>query len=161
MPIGRILIDTNVLIPLEDETEVPETHANLLRTLSEQGVAVFVHRASFDDINRDKKEARRKRSISKLAKYQVLEKALIDRDSLRKIFGQISSENDLCDCHLLKTLSDDLCDFLISEDVGLQKRAAAAGLGAKVLGVREALDLFKGAYADSDVALHRIEEVFC
>ncbi|WP_262029430.1 GNAT family N-acetyltransferase [Microvirga sp. Mcv34] len=161
MPIGRILIDTNVLIPLEDATEVPETHAALLRTLAEQGITVFVHRASYDDISRDKNIARRKQSISKLAKYPVFEKVIVSEETLSKEFGQISNKNDLCDCYILKTISDDLCDFLISEDNGLHKRAAAVGLGQRVLRVREALDLIKGVYVDAEISLHRVEDVFC
>ena len=69
----RILIDTNVVIPLEDSTRVlEESLSKLVRLASENGHQLLAHPASYDDIARDPDKKRRDISLSRLRKYSIL-----------------------------------------------------------------------------------------
>lgn len=60
----KLLIDTNVIIGLEDAKEIQEHLAALHRKCGENNIAVFVHEASREDIQRDKDAARRTMTLS-------------------------------------------------------------------------------------------------
>jgi hypothetical protein len=68
----KLLIDTNVLIGLEDAQPVQASLAELVRLSSEHAVGLFVDGANYDDVARDKNSARREVTLSKLAKFQKL-----------------------------------------------------------------------------------------
>jgi hypothetical protein len=68
------LIDTNILIGLEDYHQVEETYARFLNLAAAHKVDVFVHEVARDDISRDRNAERRKISLSKIGKYRVLKK---------------------------------------------------------------------------------------
>src|ERR1700744_1864099 len=68
------LIDTNVVIGLEDNHTVQPAFASLLRLAATHKVGVFIHEAARDDISRDRDEARKKISLSKLDKFLVIKK---------------------------------------------------------------------------------------
>ena len=70
----RVLLDTNVLIPLEDTGELLNAAVARFANLSAaSGWMVLVHPASFQDVKRDKNEARRAIVLSKLKKYPELD----------------------------------------------------------------------------------------
>src|SRR6266536_2177426 len=68
----KLLVDTNVVIGLEDAQPVQASLAELVRLSSEHAVGLFVDGATYDDVARDKDEARRVVTLSKLAKFQRL-----------------------------------------------------------------------------------------
>jgi len=68
------LIDTNVIIGLEDHHTVQPAFAALLSIAARHKVDIMVHEAARDDIQRDKDFARRGISLSKLEKFQLLRK---------------------------------------------------------------------------------------
>ena len=68
------LIDTNVIIGLEDHHTVQPAFAALLSIAAKHKVDVMVHEAARDDIQRDKDVVRRNISLSKLEKFQLLRK---------------------------------------------------------------------------------------
>ena len=70
------LIDTNVFIGLEDQREVSSEFAALQQLASKHGVGILIHEAARDDIARDRDLGRRKVSLSKIAKFQILAKVL-------------------------------------------------------------------------------------
>src|SRR6266540_6827513 len=55
----KLLVDTNVVIGLEDAQPVQASLAELVRLSSEHAVGLFVDGATYDDVARDKDEARR------------------------------------------------------------------------------------------------------
>ena len=65
------LIDTNILIGLEDNLAVQPVYSKLLNLAAKHGVSIFVHEAARDDIARDKNEERRKISLSKIGKERI------------------------------------------------------------------------------------------
>src|SRR5277367_1885968 len=94
----KLLIDTNVVIGLEDPQPVQASLAELVRLSNEHSVGLFVDGANYDDVARDTDAARREVTLSKLAKFQKLRAAPTPDDAtLIARFGRINSENDRSD----------------------------------------------------------------
>ncbi len=162
MSVPKYLIDTNVFIGLEDHAEVAPNFAALLQLTSRNGVGVFVHAAAVDDIQRDRDQARRRVSLSKIRKFPVIDKVIgLDHATLEARFGIIRKPNDLVDATLLDALEIGVADFLVTEDQGLHERArrASAALGDRVLYVADAVCLLRTTYEPIEVALPQIREV--
>lgn len=157
----RLLLDSNVIFQAEDPDPVPALIAELYAVLNMSGVEVFVHEASRDDIMRDKDEVRRTNSMSKLSKYPVLQKPIVQLSRLVAEFGPNKNENDESDAHLLFSLKQDVADLLVTRDAALFKRAERAGLGARVLSPRQAIDFLSEGYAHKTVAVQYIQDVEC
>ncbi|SEK03326.1 Acetyltransferase (GNAT) family protein [Sphingobium sp. AP50] len=149
MSAPRFLIDTNVFIGLEDHAEVAPHFASLQQLAGRHGVEIFVHEAAIDDIRRDKDEARRRVSLSKINKFPVVKKmAGIGQVELEASFGRIRRPNDLVDATLLHALEIGVADFLVTEDQGLHERAEriSSTFGARVLYVADAVSFLRTTY---------------
>jgi len=68
--IKSILIDTNIIIHLEDNKKIEYRYSELSRLCSSYGIKIYIHEASYEDILRDKDTERRNIAISKLEKYE-------------------------------------------------------------------------------------------
>ncbi|TXR46415.1 GNAT family N-acetyltransferase [Phyllobacterium endophyticum] len=161
MLVNRILIDTNILFRLEDNDPTPANYAQFSRLCAENNITLHVHQASVDDIERDKDKLRKTVSKSKLAKYAILKKSFRNADQLETDFGYSRNDNDISDCHILSTVKDDLVDFVVTEDLGLHKRAERIGLSDRLLNLRQIIDLLEDKYANVLVNLQLINERFC
>ncbi len=156
------LIDTNVIIGLEDNHTVKPAYANFSKLAAKHKVDVFVHEAASDDIGRDKDTGRRTISLSKLEKFQKLEKVKgLTEGDLEQIFGRIRRPNDLVDVTLLHALSIGAADFLVTEDQGLHERAQrhSAELARRVLFVADAAQLLATTYEPREVPIRHVAEV--
>jgi GNAT superfamily N-acetyltransferase len=143
----KLLLDTHIFIALEDPKVVSEGVALLAQKAQRHGVTLFLDEACIADVSRDGNLERRAATLSKIGKFPVLEgightieSELIDR------FGPIKNPNDRCDLLMLDTLDLNVVDFLVSEDIGVHKRAARAGLRDRVFTVREALAWLQRTY---------------
>lgn len=155
----KLLIDTNIVIGLEDPQPVQDSLAELVRLSNEHGVGVFVDGANYDDIARDQDIARRAITLSKLAKFQKLRGHPVPSDSaLISRFGPIKRENDRSDIRLLLAVDAKAVDFLVSQDSGLHRRAEKAGFGPNILTVDEALAWLKQTFATKPVSLPYVVE---
>src|SRR5689334_4962007 len=111
------LIDTNVIIGLEDDHNVHPAFADFLSTASKYKVDIFVHEAAKDDIARDRDTRRQAIQLSKLAKFQVLDKVRgTGRTELEALFGSLTKPNDVVDATLLHALHIGVADFLVTQD---------------------------------------------
>jgi predicted nucleic acid-binding protein len=156
------LIDTNVIIGLEDHKAVQPAFAALLATAAKHKVDVLVHEAAKDDINRDKNEKRRKVSLSKVDKFQILKKVRgLTKADLEKDFGPLPKPNDVVDSTLLDALVRGAADFLVTEDGRLHARARrhSSELGRRVLFVADAVQLLKTTYEPLAAPVRYIQEV--
>ncbi|MGC7434381.1 hypothetical protein AB5N47_22675, partial [Xanthomonas citri pv. citri] len=68
----KLLIDTHIVIGLEDPKPVEARLADISRLSNEYGVGLFVEGANYDDIARDRDVGRRRVTLSKLDKFQRL-----------------------------------------------------------------------------------------
>ena len=162
MSTPNYLIDTNIFIGLEDPKEVSGNLAALLQLAGRHNVGVFVHEAALDDIKRDKNDARRKISLSKLDKFQRIAKVRgLAREALEGSFGPLPKPNDVVDATLLHSLDIGVADFLVTEDRGLHERARrhAPQLVERILYAADAVSLLRSTYEPVNVPLRYVEEV--
>jgi ribosomal protein S18 acetylase RimI-like enzyme len=162
MSAPKYLIDTNVFIGLEDTREVTPEFASLVQLAAKHNVGVYIHEAAKDDIARDRDAERRRVSLSKLDKFQVISKVRgLDRDHLEANFGRLTRPNDVVDATLLDALAIGVADFLVTEDGGLHDRARrhSPELERRVLFVADAVSLLRTTYEPIDVPIRFVEEV--
>jgi hypothetical protein len=101
----KFLIDTNIVIGLEDNRPVDAGLTELSRRCSANGVRLFVDAAVDADIQRDTDLVRRAVTLSKLEKFERLKGIVYPSDAdLARTYGTISSPNDLSDCRLLQSV---------------------------------------------------------
>lgn len=159
----KLLIDTNILIGLEDNREIDSAFSSLQKKCQTNGVQIFIHEASRTDIERDKDDPRRAIIISKIAKFPELKGIPTpDMATLETTYGRISKPNDYVDVILLHTLYEvGAVDFLVTQDRGVHKRAAQLGISNRVFSVEDALVWLRDKYDRASVALPFIEEKQC
>jgi GNAT superfamily N-acetyltransferase len=156
------LIDTNVVIGLEDNHPVNPVFSNFLALAAKHKVDIFVHAAAQDDISRDKNIVRREISNSKLKKFQTLGKVSgLTKDKLENMFGKLKKPNDHVDAILLHALIIGVVDFLVTEDRGLHDRAQrhSTELARRVLFVADAASLLSTTYQPKETCVRYVEEV--
>jgi rRNA-processing protein FCF1 len=135
----RILIDTNVLISLEDHHRVAPKSASLSRLAGRFG-QLIVHPATLDDLKRDKEAGRRRIIVSKAHKYEQLNPAPEpDLDFLKETGGQPSRPSDEADMRLLFAVRSNCVNCLVTEDQTLHRKAQRAGLGDRVYFIEQAV----------------------
>jgi ribosomal protein S18 acetylase RimI-like enzyme len=162
MSIQTYLIDTNVIVGLEDYRTVQPAFAALLSTAAKHKVDILVHEAARDDIQRDKDITRRNISLSKLEKFQLLKKVRgLERPQLEVKFGPLSRPNDVVDATLLDSIERGAADFLVTEDRRLHERARRASpeLGRRVLFVADAVQLLKTTFEPVEAPVRYVEEL--
>lgn len=139
----RFILDTNVIIPLEDSSKVLERPlAEFVKASLSSNNELLYHPATIDDINRDNNLERREISLSRLKKYSQFDESAWSAEELTALFGDIKKINDWCDCRILLSLHKNGADFLISEDVELHRKARAVGLSDRVLYIQQAYSRF-------------------
>ena len=155
----KFLIDTNIVIGLEDNRPVEAGLTDLTRRCSANGVRLFVDAAVDEDIQRDADLARRAVTLSKLEKFERLAGIVYPDDAeLARRYGPINSVNDRSDCRLLFCLERKAADFLITRDIGLRRRARRVGLGDSVLSVEDALVWLRQTFEPAAVELPYVVE---
>jgi hypothetical protein len=155
----KLLIGTNVVIGLEDAQPVQASLAELVRLSGEHAIGLFVDGANYDDVARDKDETRRVVTLSKLTKFQQLRGIPLPAESdLVARFGAMNNDNDRSDVRFLAALDAKAVDFVVSQDIGLHRRAERAGLGANVFTIEEALQWVKRLFGVKAVKLPYIVE---
>lgn len=159
----KLLIDTNILIGLEDNKEVERQFSTLHQKCHSNGVQLFIHEASKQDIVRDRDIGRRQVILSKIDKFPLLDGIKIPEiHILEATYGNIRSPNDLVDVTLLYTLHEvDAVDFLITQDRGLHKRARQVNTADRVFRVEDALVWLRESFDRIEVSLPYIEEKKC
>ena len=156
------LIDTNIIIELEDNHPVNPIFAAFTSLASTYRAQIVIHEAAYDDVNRDINPERRRISLSKLDKFQKISKSVqpID-DILEKKFGPLSNVNDFVDANLLHDLDVGAADFLVSEDRRLHRRARrySRQLGDRVFFVADAVQHLKVTFEPKPTLIRKIREV--
>lgn len=162
MSIQTYLIDTNVIIGLEDNRAVQPAFAALLSVAAKFKVDVLVHEAARDDIARDKDKSRRAISLSKLEKFQTLQRMSgLTEETLEAEFGPLRKPNDVVDATLLHAASIGAADFLVTQDRGLHDRARrhSAEIARRVLYVPDAVQLLKTTFEPIAAPVRHVQEV--
>ena len=151
----RILVDTNVLIPLQDSFVVLEDNLkNLIRLANTGGHQLVYHPASIADINRDNNEARRNRTLARLPQYAVLEH--VSRSPLNT---SMTSPNDACDNDILHALKCDAAHVLVSEDKKLHVAAKRLGLADRTYTIQMAEHWLRRLVEPTEVRIPNVDDV--
>lgn len=121
----NILLDTNILIPLEDTSKTLDSSFAELRKLSaEQHHCLYIHPMQFEDINRDKNQERRTIVLSRLKQYSQIENPPILSDQECNELGlSQSNDNDRVDNNVLFALYRGAVHLLVTNDEGIHRKA--------------------------------------
>ena len=141
----NILLDTNIIIPLEDTSRILDTSFAELRKLSaEQSHCLYIHPMQLEDINRDKNQERREIVLSRLKQYSKIENPPILSDQECYEFGlSQSNDNDKVDNNVLFALYRGAVHLLVTNDEGIHKKALRIGLQDKVYRLEQFLLLLR------------------
>ena len=151
----RFLLDTNILIPLEDsQVALAPSLASFVRLASDHGHPLVYHPASESDIQRDSDIRRRQATLQRLRQYERLNHLppCPWNDSQ-------TNPNDTVDNEILYAISQYVAKFLVTEDLGIHRKARNRGLEDKVLTIQMAADLLRRLHERSEVRLPNITEI--
>lgn len=149
----NILLDTNIIIPLEDTSKILDSSFAELRKLSaEQHHCLYIHPIQFEDIKRDKNQERRTIVLSRLKQYLQIENPpiLSDRECNELGLSQ-SNDNDKVDNNVLFALYRGAVHLLVTNDEGIHRKAAKIGLQDKVYRLGQCLLLLQRYTTESFV----------
>lgn len=151
----RFLLDTNILIPLEN-SNVPlvESLANFVRIAHENGHQLVYHPASEDDIARDANVVRRQQTLERLKQYT----RLADQHPCPWNTPE-TGPNDAVDNKILYSLHCDAVHALVTEDRGIHDNARNRKLVNRVYTIQTAEDWLRRLHEKICVQLPNIEEV--
>ncbi len=151
----RFLLDTNILIPLEDSNVVlGKSFAGFVRLAMQHGHSLFYHPASKKDIARDVNEERRQRTLERLSKYIEL-----PNPPLCIWNESVVNENDAVDNEILYAIKRDAVHALVTEDHGIHAKAKSYNLGHRVYYIQTAEAWLNQLHSEHPVVLPNISEV--
>lgn len=151
----RFLLDTNIIIPLQDSVFVlSESLSNFIRLAGKGGHQLLYHPASLNDVQRDKNVERRNRTLSRFAQYEKLEAVPPCPWNTEH-----TSPNDACDNEILYALECNATHALITEDKGIHAKARKHGLGDRVYNIQTAEDWLRRLHEPTEVRLPNVEDV--
>lgn len=151
----RFLLDTNILLPLEDsKLFLRPSLADFVRLANAHGHELLYHPASEDDIRQDKDVERRNQTLHRLSQYSRLP----TRPPCPWNEG-INNRNDAADNEILYALELNAAHALVTEDQGIHGKARAKGLVQRVYTIQTADDLLRRLHEQQTVLLPNIEEL--
>ena len=142
----RILVDTNILINLEDNRIIDKQFSTFYNLAIANNCKIWYHPSAIPkDINRDKNDDRRNIILSKLEKYEKLDNpAALSLDFLAETPAK--KENDICDNQQLFQLDKGYVDIFVTQDKGIHKKANQLGIESKCLDIEEAVRFLNDNY---------------
>ena len=162
-----LLIDTNVLIPLEPtllaDVATNSAKAFELAELAQQvGAILFVHPSQRLDLNNDKNAERRTLRLSLVAKYPALPSPPPFTQRVADACGNPQpGSNGWIDGQLVSALDHNAVAFLVTEDRDIHRASRRLGIDSRCLGLAAAVDLLNGERVIPPPAPPAIRAVFC
>ncbi len=141
----NILLDTNILIPLEDTSRVLDSSFAELRKLSsEQQHCLYIHPIQLKDINRDKNVERKNIVKSRLAQYtQIKNPPTLSETECSELCLHQANENDKVDNNILFALYRGAVHILVTNDEGIHRKAVKIGIQDKVYRLEQFIQFLK------------------
>lgn len=142
----KILIDTNILINLEDNRIINEDFSQFYRLAISNNCKVLYHpKAITCDLSRDKDKERKEITISKLKKYEPLLNYSIPQEDFYSILKNRNINDEIDNIQLFQ-LYKRYVDYFVTEDNGIHLNAKTLKIEDRVLNIKESknllLDLF-------------------
>jgi len=142
----KILIDTNILIALEDNKIIEKSFAKFYRIAVGNSCSILYHpKAIPEDISRDKNSERKEIIISKLEKYEQLTNYAVPDKEFSSMLRN-TKINDKIDNKQLFQLKKNFVDIFITQDKGIHKNAKKIGIDEKVYFLDDALSLLEDLF---------------
>ena len=158
----RILIDTNIIIPLEDIGINIDGNLTELSRLASGKHQLLVHPESYRDIERDKNKLRKESMLQRLQKYLILESVPeLTPENEKNLFGTPKKDNDYVDNRILFSLYKDCINWLVTEDEGIHKKAKAIGSSERVLTVAQVIVTLAKIEQEDVNLFPNIDDVLC
>lgn len=131
----NILIDTNIVIPLEDtERQLSPKLALFRRLCSEHHHRILVHPEQRADLKRDENATRKAIVLSRIEQYEEIPSPpILTTTELHRLGWKQSSDNDRVDNLLLFALLRGAVHLLVTNDGGIHKKAKVSGISDSVL----------------------------
>ena len=141
----NILLDTNIIIPLEDTSKILDSSfAEMRRLAAEQQHCLYVHPMQIADINRDKNQERRTIVLSRLNQYSKIDNPPVLSDEECVELGlSNANDNDKVDNNVLLSLYRGAVHLLVTNDEGIHKKASKIGIQDKVYRLVQFLDFLR------------------
>lgn len=158
----NVLLDTNVLIKMEDTgKEMPEDASAMMR-LSQGHVAYYYHPDQTEDINRDRNDVRRRIVLSRIGQFKPLEFTPTITAEIAKGQGwSHSSANDFIDNELLYCILTSQVDYLVTEDKEMHRKAERSQMRDRVLSIKEFISLLGGIAQTNSSDLACVKGEYC
>jgi len=152
----RFLLDTNVLIPLQDSSQILEVSlANLVRLANVGGHQLLYHGpATKADFLRDTDKKRSRSNLNRLSQYTELSDPPTCPWNSTGV-----ADNDGCDNEILYAIESDAVHALVTEDRGIHAKARSRGLQDRVYTIQLAEDWLKRLHESRDVLLPNVDDV--
>ncbi|PUA17324.1 GNAT family N-acetyltransferase [Glaciimonas sp. PCH181] len=151
----RFLLDTNILIPLQDSYQVLEPNlTDFVRLAGVGGHQLLYHPATIADFRRDTDEQRREMNLHRLAQYSQL-----DNPARCPWNTPETTANEACDNEILYALECDAVHALVTEDRGIHGKARTRGLSDRVYTIQMAQYWLRGLHEPKQEVLPNIEDV--
>lgn len=154
----KILIDTNILIPLETpKVELKEEFAKFILLCAKYNCQIFIHEASLDDIKRWKYKNGKKIILSRLRKYQALKNI---ENPQEKFLKRINSKHDtprvIVDDKLLYAIYKKYIDILVTNDNGIYQKAKLINIDPKIYRLEQALNFLEELFLEKEIEIPNI-----
>ena len=135
----NILIDTNIIINLEDNKILEESFTKFIQLASGNNCIIYYHKDCIKDVLRDNNSERKNITLSKLKKYNSFPKPIIPSEEFIIEVGQ-KNINDEIDNKQLYQAYMGYADLFVTIDNGIIKKANKLVL-KNVLHIKEAVEL--------------------
>lgn len=163
----KFLIDTNIIIAAEptssgDIEHNTEAVALLIRSIRSYNYDIFIHPASYIDIEKDTDNNRKKMRKILLNKYPKLQNPPEIDDDINNTLGIVEKDtSDYVDHLLLTAVYRDAIDYLITEDRDILKKSHRLGIQDRVLMLDFALRMLRGLHPQDIEPPPAVKRVFC
>lgn len=161
----KILIDTNILIPLEPVfgTDIESQRSNALELISlclKHGIEIFLHPEGRKDITNDRNETRKRIRVEAYKKYKELIHPPSPSIEMTKILGEPNpGSHDAIDIQMLASVFQDAIDYFVTDDQKLRKKAKSLNIQDRVLSLNETLDLLTRLFPEKTQIPESIERL--
>jgi len=158
----RILIDTNILIPLESPIKmIDKKVTELCKLASQYNIQILIHDANIKDFDRYKNQEKKEILLPKLNRYQKLEDTgEPDSNFLKKINSSYATDRVRSDDKLLYALFKNSINLLITNDNGIHSKAKLLGIEERVYRLEQALSFIEKTFCEKEIIIPNIKDEF-
>ena len=140
----KILLDTNLLIYRENHSVINDKVSELTKILYDSNdYKIVVHPMTLEDLSHIKDARERDIFYSKFKIYENIVNPPKVTDHFNNLVGCSKLPNDLIDNNMLYAVYRDCVSYLITNDTKLKNKAKKVNMSDRVLGIEDAINLFK------------------